>query len=109
MYLVPNTPYKFWSPGRQKFCSRFVANTRGGIGPQVPFQTIWYIGGLSRASAEALAKWWHKKYGDSAKCVLASTEEDLPTAAAPVRVHAEKRPNPRRRKALAKKLKLSAA
>eukprot|EP00873_Tetraselmis_striata_P026462 jgi/Tetstr1/446726/TSEL_034214.t1 len=107
-FLAPNSGYKFWSPGRAKFCSRFVANTRGGVGDAVPFETIWYIGGHSPKDVAAMHKWWQKKYEGSAQ--LAAGEAQLPERVVPARVSGgEKRPNPRQRKALAKKRRAGGA
>jgi len=109
-FLAPEKAYKFWSPGRTKFCSRFVANTRGGVGDAVPFETIWYIGGYSESEAGNTLKWWGKKYAHSSKCTFAPGESQLPERVVPVRVTGgEKRPNPRQRKALAKKRRAGVA
>lgn len=68
-----------------------------------PHGLLGYIatGGLQPRDGTGLIEWWRKKYAKSAECVLAAHDNELPEKAVPIRVPGgEKRPNPRRRRAM---------
>ena len=59
------------------------------------------VGGTRTQRARETKEWWIRKYEQAAMCSLAEDEVELPQNMVPVKVvGAERRMNPRRRKAI---------
>ena len=107
-FVVPREPYRFWAPGRRekKIQGRFVLPKAKGK----EFHCIWFCSFADHHDEVVrwFSKWQEKRSKSKGKgsgpptCQIALTAGDLPK---PSRL--TKRPNPRQRKAMAKKLKLS--